>query len=529
MSWKKNAFSYVIWFLYTVMTGLVLVGLADLFCSERGLPFYLGVAFVVLYAMAAGGIVVLVHRFATGYRPIAVKKQEHLLVLETLLFLILLGVGIAFRAEGAGSVPQSLEYYEMARVVAGHKIPQTVHGAVYFYVQALHALFGLLGNHFLAGIWFQIVLQLLAMSVLYLTMRKLAGAVAALTVFGFGMCAPYMVRNSLVLSPDMLYFFVLTVSGALIAMLGRRAFGKGMGLWAFFGMGLVASICCYIDIAGVLLLVLALSIACSRRKRAIGIGRRSAAGAICVLGGLIGLGACAGIDALFSGKPFLRVAQAWLLLYRPEGFRLPVVFEDVNLLGGALSVEGAFPIVISGFVWEGLVLFALMAFGIFSFWCDRQGERISAGVLAVWTILLAWCYGIFTDEMPGFFYLYLLFAMLAGIGLGQCFRTAHAGAAEGEGREVESGLETGKESGRTEGQEGEVQAAADTLGGGADIADAGRDIPEEGIGPREVRYLENPLPLPKKHEKRVLDYPLPPAAEEDDFDHPVADDDDFDI
>ncbi|MCI9144172.1 MAG: hypothetical protein HFH87_16395, partial [Lachnospiraceae bacterium] len=44
----------------------------------------------------------------------------------------------------------------------------------------------------------------------------------------------------------------------------------------------------------------------------------------------------------------------------------------------------------------------------------------------------------------------------------------------------------------------------------------------------KVRFLENPLPVPRKHVKRVMDYPLR-SEPEDDFDYPVSDDDDFDI
>ena len=40
----------------------------------------------------------------------------------------------------------------------------------------------------------------------------------------------------------------------------------------------------------------------------------------------------------------------------------------------------------------------------------------------------------------------------------------------------------------------------------------------EPEGKKEIRFLENPLPLPRKHEKRVLGY-----------DYQVADEDDFDI
>ena len=34
------------------------------------------------------------------------------------------------------------------------------------------------------------------------------------------------------------------------------------------------------------------------------------------------------------------------------------------------------------------------------------------------------CFGIFTEEIPAFFFLYLTYAVLAGIGLGQCLYAA---------------------------------------------------------------------------------------------------------
>ncbi len=45
---------------------------------------------------------------------------------------------------------------------------------------------------------------------------------------------------------------------------------------------------------------------------------------------------------------------------------------------------------------------------------------------------------------------------------------------------------------------------------------------------REVKFIENPLPLPKKHEKRVMDYKLNSDKDLGGYDVLVADDDDFD-
>ena len=44
-----------------------------------------------------------------------------------------------------------------------------------------------------------------------------------------------------------------------------------------------------------------------------------------------------------------------------------------------------------------------------------------------------------------------------------------------------------------------------------------------------MKFIENPLPLPKKHVKREMTYAKEVKGTEMDFDVSVAEDDDFDI
>ena len=41
--------------------------------------------------------------------------------------------------------------------------------------------------------------------------------------------------------------------------------------------------------------------------------------------------------------------------------------------------------------------------------------------------------------------------------------------------------------------------------------------------------LDNPLPVPKKHEKKEMDYKMELSGDMLDYDHEVSDEDDFDI
>ena len=53
------------------------------------------------------------------------------------------------------------------------------------------------------------------------------------------------------------------------------------------------------------------------------------------------------------------------------------------------------------------------------------------------------------------------------------------------------------------------------------------DFQEGPVETEKIQLIENPLPLPKKHVPKVLDYKLD-NDDDSDFDYPVADDDDFD-
>ncbi|MDO4292043.1 MAG: hypothetical protein Q4C65_02315 [Eubacteriales bacterium] len=53
--------------------------------------------------------------------------------------------------------------------------------------------------------------------------------------------------------------------------------------------------------------------------------------------------------------------------------------------------------------------------------------------------------------------------------------------------------------------------------------------PDSARRPVPGEYLDNPLPVPKRHVKREMDYGFEPAPEQMYYEIPVADNDDFDV
>lgn len=49
------------------------------------------------------------------------------------------------------------------------------------------------------------------------------------------------------------------------------------------------------------------------------------------------------------------------------------------------------------------------------------------------------------------------------------------------------------------------------------------------VSPKPGEWLDNPLPVPKRHVKKEMDYGFEPAPEQMFFDIPISDEDDFDL
>ncbi len=520
MSWKKNAFSHLLWLVYTVLTGFAMVGVGSAFCADHNYPSYFGAAFAVILAAFLGGAAFLLRFLAGRLRAFFEPRKGVGMAAETTLAVVLLVAGLILRIAGLQDAEENSVYYDLAEVRLGQNLPPMPHVAAYVYVQLLHVFFVLMGNRFILGILFQFVLQCAAALLLFFRVRKSVGPIAALVVLGFFACAPFMVQAGLVLSPEMMYLCLFA------AAMSAAAAGQGerLALAPFIFAGAVSAMMSYIDVAGALLFLFSLSLVFCVRREQSGPGRKAAAALCCVLGFFVCFAGFILMDAQVSGNPAVIVLRAWTLLYQPEPFSLSAV-------SGILNLRGELP-----------ALLALMTLGVFSYWFDRRRERLSVCMLSAGAVFLAMAFGIFTAEMPGVVYLYLLLALMAGVGLEQCLtagarveagapqKRACAGlgeiAAEEKKTEKNAAEEDGMEEDKTAKnrteenvKEGEAVDEKKNTETSSQPAASGALPGQPDEAPhKEIQYLENPLPLPKKHEKKVLDY-----------DYPVADDDDFDI
>lgn len=500
MNWEKNAFGYFMWFLYTIAVGSGLFCMLAFWGDERGYSLPVCLLLCCLCLFAAGASVFLMRLFAGAVRVIQEKKRLPY-YLEGAAVLALLGAGLFLCIR---NLPESIideGYYELARVTQEHEIIQVVHGAVYVYLRLLHMVCLLFGNKVMVCVWLQTVLYMPAAVIFYMAVRRLAGAFPAVLTLAFMMFSPFLTAQTRFLSPDIL--FLLIYAAALYLSAGglkesRRGFVRSVFT------GIVIGLVIYLDIMGVTLLLLAPWIlTCSREERNGAYKHSVRAIALCLAGAAAGFFCCILTDAFLSGKEFFSVLSAWGSLYVPKGFKLPVVSYG----------EGAY--------WDIGVLLFLMCIGIFSFWCVRKKEKISAWVFSSGVLIAAQCFCMTTNEMPGFRILFLFLAILAGIGVSSVFvRDDVMLPADEEAEETEKTQEAEKAG---EDEEAEKTQGAEMTGGKE------RNTRQARTG-TPVKYIDNPLPLPKKHVARKMDFKLEVVElEELDYDYQTQDGDDFDI
>ncbi len=517
---KKNAFSYFMWFLYSMAVCIGLLGIAGILSRSAGYSIAVGYGVGGLWLILCGLIVFLLHKLVSNMSDVRESGRTPLLVAESLVVVILFALGIFLRVSGLSGAGEDAAYFELAKVTEGQVIPPVVHGAVYIYLQLLHLVYLIFGNKFIAGIILQIVLQMIAGFFLYRAVRKLAGVVASLVTLGFVMAGPMMVEEALSLSPEMLFLAVYAVALYVTVQCIR---GRKTPV-ACLTTGVVIAVVCYLDILGISLLFMAVVGMIPERSEedASPVGR--------LVGGLFSvLGCGAGflllmlIDSLASGKEWLSVITAWWNLYSPSAFVLPEMLR--------LNRPGM----------EFLVFVLIMGIGVFSFWCDFEKERQSIWIWLAVLLVALQSFGMTTTEVNGTLFLYIAFAILSGVSLSGIFaavseeeefrslgkileqeEAAEAAELKKPARKAKAPVEEQAEENPAVEESREETTEKATV-------EALREEAAEQEKPPRVKFLENPLPLPKKHVKKVLDYDVELTEGQDDFDLAVDDNDDYDI
>ena len=514
MNYKKGILSVVLWFIYAIIAGTGLVGTTMVMLLPEGGSRPIGLVIAGVWLAVTGLVVFLLHRlFENKQGQQKEDSQKIMLIVEGVLFVALIAVGIVLRAKEVMLYDVTGEsgniWFDTVKVTETTQIPQVVHGAVYFYLQVLHGLLVFFGNKMSAALILQVLLQIFTGIFLYFAVRKLTGAVAAIVTFGYWMLSPIF-SVTVVLGPEPLYLLLWMIGLCTVASALEHFQQKGnipgiRSLIGFFFCGVVTGVLGYLDIMGFLLLLIAFSVLFLETIQQTGFLRRIGAVLLGMLGTLAGFILCIALDAVGSGKMMGNVLLAWWKVFTPEKFSLAITYVQNNIQENTFSAIGM------------VVVVTMLGLGAFAYWCRRQWERQSVWVAVTIALGVMICCGMTTPEMQGLLLLSLLVAAVAGAGIQAILPYELVGELPEISDIAEEGVEVQPKKRRLKVQDLENEEFPE---------EEPEPTPEERKETNKIQFIENPLPLPKKHVPKVLDYKW--NSDDGDFDYPVADDDDFD-
>ncbi len=527
---KNNIPAICIWVLYSLATVEILFLTAMSVASVMGYGavagLIAGIAVLLVSGLLVWGVHVLIGKHEHGLMARDSRRQMISLIAESLLLIGFLAGMTAVRLMRPWNVTQDLSF-ELARVTAEKFVPGTAHCGYKLYLYLLHGSFLLLGNKALAAIILQLILLICAALSLYFGIRRLSGAVAALAVTAFLGFSPFMLAETGKLLPFLLFliFYGLAIRG--IAALPDRMRGlcrlqdRILGVLYYIYVGLLVGICLYLDAAGITLLIFLTGvICCGRREKEVQVKREPPEGIVSpeayleameresvILGSEVFVFLCCLATAVLGyvgahvirslgGGSLKESIYGQLELYMPGSFRIPTTMG-----AGAVS-------------WDVPLLAVLASLGVFGFWHSGKIRDKAVWLSAAALMVVMQCTGMTSEPYSdGFAILYLCFAAMAGCSLADLTAVRQRVGDDGNRESLD---------------DMNIQDDMD-IRDNLDRQDKRNGLPDGGAeqenpcssGQEEapvINYIENPLPLPKKHKPRVLDY-----------DYEVSETDDFDI
>lgn len=509
MTYRKTWFSYVLWAVYA--------GICVMLLAFMG--FYLYSKYISASMAKIGGL--LIFPVAVGaywaIRAVAqiVRKKtlhEHTAqMLEVFVAALSIVFGILYRmyyvlcseayfdtaAVAQTAIKDILEvpyatYYDMALVRAGEQLTPLTHSAGYLYVLCVSAVCSFLGNKIVSAVLFQAVIQIVSIVLGYLIVRKAAGKLPACIVLVYLSFSDTYIGEVYRIDPDC-FVFMLYLIGLLLIMKYIKdycdnKFRKPMAVCVAVFVGIAIGILVYLDLKLIVLLIFMIGLFTGRKKCTDGerinntIKNSILSFIVTIVSCVAGFFIMFGIVALYRGTAFGQDLSAWLELYLQQSH---VTFFN--------NVMQELPVV---------ALFSVAAsFLVFEFLRNSKDQNYMLWILACILIAptpMTGC-GILPYTMIALFQ----WSVLAGLGLQNCIFGGQAKVVQAMIEEINASVEPIAEKTHTE--ENPVQTV------------------------EKPRFIENPLPLPKKHVKKEMDYQYPVADKDMKYDIEVDENDDFDI
>lgn len=368
---------------------------------------------------------------------------------------------------------QGAGFYELCRIQIGTQMPQLEYGVGDLYAKLLYLLFWLFGNHMLYAAYLQMALQMAALVFFYFALRSLWGFIPALAAEAALLVFPEFLKSLTILNQENLLLFLLCVNLCMAAAVLSRTLRKQSTAGRYALVILVSGICAglsaYLEklyLAVPAALLLALLLM-KRPKEAQGMQKRRLQLPVYLIGMGLGFGVCLLVKRQITGQQY---AAVWAEYDRVQ------LSGEVFLSGSVMNYASA---LLLFFVFVA----AAAAIVIYSY-CEKA------------QILPEIKEEIQIQDIESF-----------------------------EKSETEEEIKK-SEIEKMEIKESEIKAVT----GQENSRNVQEQLPQETAEEKKtVKYIENPLPLPKRHVKKEMDYGFEPDCDLMKYDVMVEENDDFDL
>lgn len=517
MTYRRTWFGCVLWILYTILCIILLISAGTVWVSYfAGHPYMRGFPDSVAAPLAGIpdgvmmmlGLLILpitvalycaVRKIAGQIRKKFAGKMHASQITECIVAVLAFAGGIFLRIDSAGfylsmisadnsalqELVSGIEYYRLSVVTAGEGIISMRYDMAHLYVLSLSVVLSFLGNKIASVIMFQIFLQAVGMALSYIVTRKTAGRLPACIVLVYMACSFSCIRMIVCFGPEWLFFdlymIIMMIAVSYVRSYCSNQLRRPLALLCSVVVGIMIGALAYLEPTAVTLLIVMAAVAIGKKDQQEGMETYCSVGlnaAVIVTAFLTCILGWIGMTAVlaYSGRTtFVEDMEKWLEFH----------IQNVQFFGFA----SMYPYILDIYMMGLLVIPA--SFLIFEFF--RSGREQNYMLWLLMCILVAPTPRTVIGVQPyGILSIYI-WAVLAGLGLQNCI-----------------------------------------FGGGTKIMqevieEINQTVEEAEETEEKPRFIENPLPLPKKHVKREMDYQYPVEEKDLNYDVEVSENDDYDL
>lgn len=506
MKVRKTWFSYLLWFLFSCSLALLFYFSFTSYLHSFGIYDVKKSGLIVaVCAVVIISFVCLLEWFFAQIHNNHNEKREKIVALIGFLLIIILFflIRVVFTPAINESAIKDSPYFQNAMILMNGTVNLTINSMDEIYTAILSVFCRFLGNRSIAVVSLQMILQFFSLIFNYIAVRKISGRFAAIiSCVGFTIL-PIFFKNVVEVNILSLIFFVFTFLLWLLSLYkGILEKFKVRELYSIFLSFVIGYFFYYDNIFASIILIPII---------------------LCI------------ISDFKNIRKIINIVL--VILFEVIGFILPVIITACNKGTDIITyltnfIEHRFQIEFQMSVMEKyvnysylIIVFALCICYIVMFFKTSHDETHIIILIAIVAVILLYCFH--NTEVESYFYVLTdCFLVVAGTGLRNLFLTSE---------KVKDLTNMEKKEDNEESLEEFVSYFKDNVNEEMlDILeneeDSDTNIQEDKASKKEIKYIENPLPLPKKHEKKQMDYGFNPNDEQMHFDFDVTDDkSEFDI